>query len=235
MAKIVRKLQKLFGSTAGPTQIGVFGSFASGSPAYTTDPVTIQSLSEYAAGWFAAVEGDNSPAIEDWNALFFLAFYQLSYLFQEGVAEWDATTTYYIGSIVNDGLGNLYASTQDNNINHVVSNVSFWKLASGSAGGSNVTIDPATQSPYTISAGDTGKTFLVNSVNGAMTFNLPTPAAGFSIRIKDKTGSGDTNNITMHRFGSELFANLAADYAMVAAYQEILIDCDGTNYFIVGR
>ena len=46
--------------------------------------------------------------------------YQLAYLMQEGVPEWNADTTYYIGSIVNDGLGNCYRSLTDSNLNNAL-------------------------------------------------------------------------------------------------------------------
>lgn len=131
MAKIVRKVQKIFGSTAGVNQIGQFGSLAAGSIAYTTDPATIQALSNYLTGWFGAILGSNSPAIEDMNALCYLFAYQLSYLMQEGVAEWDATTTYYIGSVVNDGNGILYVSKTNTNLNNALTLGAFWKTLSG--------------------------------------------------------------------------------------------------------
>lgn len=126
MAKITRATQKIFGSTAGITQIGVFGSLAAGSAAYSSNPVTIQSLSNYLDGWYAAVVGENSPAIQDMNALCFLYAYQLAYLMQQGIAEWDSATTYYAGSLVQDGSGNIYVSLQNSNLNNNVSNISFW-------------------------------------------------------------------------------------------------------------
>lgn len=117
MAKIVRKTQKIFASSAGVNQIAQYGSLAAAAPAFTTDPAVIQSLANYLGGWFSAVIGSNSPAIEDMNAIQYLYAYQLAYLMQEGIAEWDAGTTYYIGSIVSDGIGLTYISKIDNNLN----------------------------------------------------------------------------------------------------------------------
>src|SRR5690554_546519 len=108
MAKITRKNMKVFGSLAGPNQIGKFGSLAAADPQYTTDPEAIQELGNYLTGWFGAVIGANSPAIEDLNAITYLFAYQLSYLMQAGIPEWDTNTTYYKGSVVNDGNGVLY-------------------------------------------------------------------------------------------------------------------------------
>lgn len=139
MSKILRKVQKIFGINAGFDQIAVFGSLANTSPAYSTDPAVIQSLTQYDDGWFEAVIGDNSPAIEDVNALDYVETYQLAYLMQTGVPEWDATTTYYIGSFASDGLGNLYYSTVDNNINNAFTDGTKWQLY----GGLTTNINPA--------------------------------------------------------------------------------------------
>ena len=76
----------------------------------------IQSLSNYLEGWFGAILGNNSPAVEDMNALHFLFSYQLAYGFQAGVPEWLDVTTYYKGSIVNID-GTLYKSITDDNTN----------------------------------------------------------------------------------------------------------------------
>lgn len=127
MSKITRKVAKQFGSTSGVDQVGVFGSFAAGSVAYSTDPDTIQSLSQFLAGWFDAVLANNSPAIEDMNALFFVIFYQLAYLMQEGIAEWNSATTYYKGSLVNLA-GQVFVSITDNNTNNALSDLTNWQL-----------------------------------------------------------------------------------------------------------
>lgn len=128
MSKILRKVQKIFGSSAAPNQIARFGSLAAGSPTFTTDPAVIQSLGNYLSGWFGAVIGANSPAIEDMNALCYLFAYQLSYVMQTGVPEWDATTIYFKGSLVNDGNGVLYVSLTDNNTGNALSSLANWTV-----------------------------------------------------------------------------------------------------------
>lgn len=131
MAKITREPMKVFGSAAGTDQIAQFGSLFAGAPAYSTDPSTIQALSNYLTGWFAAAIGGNSPTIEDMNAICYLFAYQIAYLMQTGVPEWEAGTTYYIGSIVQDGLGNEYVSIADNNTNNATSDATKWKGKGG--------------------------------------------------------------------------------------------------------
>lgn len=129
MAKLTKVAQKIFGSGAGTNQISQFGSLFAGSPAFTTSPVTAQSLSNWLTGWLGAAIGGNSPAIEDMNAVHFVTTYQLAYLMQAGVAEWDAGTTYYTGSFVNVS-GVLYISLTDDNLNNLVSDTSNWKVFS---------------------------------------------------------------------------------------------------------
>lgn len=125
MAKIARKQAKIFGSSAGALEIGKFGSLAAGSIAYTTDPDTIQALTEYLEGWFSAIIGSNSPAIEDMNALCYLFAYQIAYILQAGIAEYNSTTTYYIGSMVNSA-GVIYMSLTDTNTGNAVTDSTKW-------------------------------------------------------------------------------------------------------------
>lgn len=129
MAKLTRKYQKLFGGSAGGTDIGVFGSLAVGSPAYSVDPDVIQSLNAFATGWMAETVGNKCPAIQDFNAVDFLTFYQLCYLLQSGVAEYNNATAYYTGSLVNDGTGVLYKSLSDDNVGNALNSAEHWALA----------------------------------------------------------------------------------------------------------
>lgn len=149
MAKLERFLQKVFGVNAGPNQRGVFGSLAEGAPDYSTNPETIQSLGAYENGWYSAVMGNNSPAMQDRNSLDFLNSYQLAYLMQSGVPEWNSETTYYIGSKVNVD-GEVYTSLVDDNLGNLIGDASKWmnknsfRLASMAClnFGSILTLDP---------------------------------------------------------------------------------------------
>lgn len=127
MAKLTRKLMKLFGSEAEPDQIKKFGAFAAGDATDTTDPEVIQSLGEYLEGWFAAVVGENAPCMEDFNALCYLFAYQLNYLMQTGAPEWLATQAYFIGTVVQDGGGTLYVSLTDDNLGNALTDSAHWK------------------------------------------------------------------------------------------------------------
>lgn len=126
MAKITRKVMKIFGVNAGPNQIGKFGSLAAGTPEYTMDPDEVQELGNYLTGWYGGVVGANSPALQDQNALHYLYAYQLAYLFQSGIPEWNAETTYYIGSYATNSSGDIFMSIADDNTNNALTSTANW-------------------------------------------------------------------------------------------------------------
>lgn len=128
MPKIPRFLQKIFASNyeATPTgQIAKFGSLAAGAALYTSDPATIQSLPAWLNGWSGATVGSKSPTFQDFNAFQYVVTRQLAYLLQAGIPEYDASTTYYIGSWC-QVAGVVYKSVIDNNTGNAVSNPTYW-------------------------------------------------------------------------------------------------------------
>lgn len=128
MSKLTRVAQKAFGSSGPSGDFGQFGSLAAGAVNYTKDPTTIQSLSAWLTGWAAATIANNRPALEDMNSLFYLAFYQIGYLLQQGVPEWDPDTTYYTNSYVQVS-GVIYKSLQDTNLNqNPTTETAYWSL-----------------------------------------------------------------------------------------------------------
>lgn len=142
MARIPRKAQKVFASTltvAG--NVAVYGSLAAGAPAYSADPDTIQSLSQFLGGFTAGVIGNNSPAIQDLNSLMLLVTQQIAYILQEGIPEWNAGTTYYIGDVAKKIGGSMqYRSLTDANLNHAVTDTNYWQACVTSVPASAITI-----------------------------------------------------------------------------------------------
>lgn len=129
MSRLARYTQYLFASQAGTNQLAKYGSLAASAPqrynGTTITPAIVQALSNYLEGWFGASIGSNSPAEEDMNSLFYLMAYQLCYLFQVGIGEWDAATPYYMGSLAQSS-GVTYVSLTDNNVNHALTDSSNW-------------------------------------------------------------------------------------------------------------
>lgn len=232
MAKITRATQKIFGSTAGTDQIAKFGSLAAAAPVRYTGaaatPANIQALSQYLSGWSSAVLGGNSPAIEDMNALCWLFARQLAYIFQAGIPEWDSATTYYIGSIAQDGSGNQYISRTDDNLNNALTDTTNWAPFSTSFLPRTIT------GADSLIAADAGKVVQLNP-SAAFNLQLPNPAlvANKIIRLKDISGVMGTFNVTLVRFGSETVEFLASNYILKANAGSWNLYSDGTNFKFV--
>lgn len=122
MSKLSRAFLKLFGQDGSTNNFEQFGSTVSGSAVPTKDIATIQGLSAWLNGLQDAVYGSNkAPILEDINALLYVFGYQTVYQFQEGIAEYNSLTTYYIGSIVKKtGTSELYKSITDTNLGNAL-------------------------------------------------------------------------------------------------------------------
>lgn len=230
MPKITRANQKIFGSLSGANEIATFGSLAAGSPAFTVDPDVIQSLNNYLGGWFSAVIGANSPAIEDMNAICFLFARQLAYLYQTGVPEWNASTVYYTGSLATDSSGMIYVSLINDNTNGALSDPSKWRSASGL---NTVAIDPGATPTRTLVAADNGKVFYVNTNNGVFSLTLPSASiSGFQFTVKDTAGKASVSPIGILQAGGALIENLNSSYSCAADYGSWSFFSTGTAWFI---
>ena len=114
---LTRQSQKVFASGANADQIAVFGSMKTGTPVYSSDLATLQS-NEYLQGWADAILNDKAPYLEEMNAVQYGLSYQIAYLLQEGIPEYDTGTNYSktsIVKIVEDNNLVLYHSLIDNN------------------------------------------------------------------------------------------------------------------------
>ena len=108
MTRLERVTNKIFGSTAsivgteefGP-EIGQFGSAKLGTYVATNDIAQIQGLSAWDNGWIdAVIPNQQYPTLPEMTGFGKVVTQQISYLMQEGIAEWDASTTYYKESLV---------------------------------------------------------------------------------------------------------------------------------------
>lgn len=233
MSKILRQTAQIFGISSGADQIEQFGSLAAGSPNYISPGAsnaveTLQALSAWLEGWFGGVVGSELPAIEDLNAFCFVDSYQIAYMLQSGIPEWDAGTTYYTGSLVTGvGTGIIYRSLIDNNTNNAVSVSADWAIV----GSSNLVNESA--STYVMTAADNGKTFLTNTTSAPVTYTLPSPALNFKIKIKD-SGNAQTNNITINPHSAETIDGQSS-IVMSFPYGYVELTSDGTNWFVTDQ
>ena len=138
MSKLTRVIQKIFGQDGGSGEFGQFGSNAASPPGTTTKDLTvIQALQQFLDGWFSATaSAAEPPRIEDRNGLDLLWSSQLAYLFQNGLAEWQAGTKYYLDVSFVQVDGSVYQAvlgddvTNDNTNKAPASNPLWWRLVS---------------------------------------------------------------------------------------------------------
>lgn len=129
MARLSRKTQKIFASNTTSDQITAFGTAKTSQPVYTNDVSTIQT-NTYTQGWTPSLMSDLAPYLQDSNALWYVITSQMAYVYQEGIPEYDANTTYYTGSIVKSITNNevnLYTSLTNDNIGNSLTDGTYWK------------------------------------------------------------------------------------------------------------
>lgn len=143
MTKYTRITGKVFGSSADPTgsvdptigaTIGQFGSALAGTYNGTADIATIQGLPAWQDGFIGAVTPNTQfPPLPEMTGFGKVLSYQLCYLLQQGVAEYDSGTTYYEGNWVSYNK-ELYVAKQDNFSNQLPTNTTYWtKFTGGSS------------------------------------------------------------------------------------------------------
>lgn len=183
-----RKTAVVFGENAGFQQIAEFGSLAAAAPIYSTDPAVIQSLSNWLEGWFGAVLGGNSPAIEDMNAFCYVMAYQIAYILQKGVPVYDSGTTYFQYGIVKQN-GKLFVSRIDNNLGNALTSRTNWQEYGG--GVRTVTgTDTATIYDQTLACDPTSASFTETLPN------IASSPLGLTLTIKNIATNGNTVTVS---------------------------------------
>jgi hypothetical protein len=219
-SKLTRVTQNPFG-TSGPT--GDFGAFGSkalnpSSPVFTQNPSTIQSLAPFSEGWGQAIVGNYEPPMEDMNGLFLLTFYQLGYILQMGLPEYDIGTTYFQYSRCQYN-GVSYVSLQNNNIgNEPDTSPTYWQASSANVYGGSV----ASASSLTLP--NLGSSF---KVTGTTTINnISIQTAGIIVELIF------TGTLTVNT-GGNILLNDGAFLAIPNATLTLI--SDGTNWFELSR
>lgn len=229
MSKITRKNQKIFcGDTPVNGVVAQFGSLKATAPIYSSDPDIVQALPAWGEGWNSAVINSYLPAIQDFNALMFIITRQLAYLFQSGVPEWNAGTTYYIGSMVSDGLGGLYKSVIDTNLNQALTDSTKWlnyQSIKQTEIGDNYAVLNA---DYLVRWSQAATTSTKRTVT------LPTPSAalkGRNVIVKAISSTGSYPILVVTNDASKI--NNQANIPM-AQYKSKHFYCDGTRWICLG-
>lgn len=112
-------------STAGERTI--FGDWNTES-----DDINDNLNDDFKLGWEAGLEGTLNPypPSQYFNGSLFTITKLIAYLYQQGIAEWNATQEYKTNSITVGSNGNIYKSTIDNNIgNNPTTDIINWNIA----------------------------------------------------------------------------------------------------------
>lgn len=141
MAKLNRVTQKIFAGDAQPTETAVFGTMKTQNPVYTGDIAQLMSNPAFTQGWSSAVEESFAPFMEEMTGVQKVFSQQLAYILQQGIAEWDAGTTYYKGCFVkvydenSNNLQGYFSLTDDNIGNFPWASPENWKYLFSSVQG----------------------------------------------------------------------------------------------------
>lgn len=143
MSKLERKNHKVFGINATETKVGQFGSANATTKITTKDVEKIQALDAWEQGWEAGAVGNNRyPTQQERTGVDYEHSYQIGYMLQEGVPEWNKDTTFNKGSIVKAYNGTtlqIYVSLVDENLNNPVTDITKWKSGLANSDLSNLT------------------------------------------------------------------------------------------------
>lgn len=216
MAKISRKTQQVFGSTAGGTGVSEFGSKAQGAPVFSTNLDVIQST-EFLQGWLGAVLAGTKrlPPYQDMNAVQFVQTTQLAYLFQEGIPEYDSGTEYHQNSIVKkSGTYELWGSVINTNAGNPLVEGANWTLLEDLQAALTLPSNIQTDN-YLLTSSDTDKENMMNNA-AAKAFTFPAGSEG-SVYFCKNIGAGLT---TLTPDGAETIeiSTLETDESVILQY-----------------
>jgi len=230
MAGLTRYTQTVFANSATAGQVKIFGSLAAGNPTTASDPGTdstgVQYLSNWLSGWFSAVVGNNAFAIEDLNAALYQVTYQLAYILERGIPQYDAGTTYYQYDIVQYG-GVIYQAIYSSGgfSSQQPPNATYWRNYT-----SVLNIRTVTGATDTATINDD---VVRMNYAGSMTETLPAISAtpiGKTITIKNVVNFV----VTIH--GNSSVPDLidgSNTYVLQNQYDSVTLLCNGTSWDVI--
>lgn len=218
MAKLTRQQQQIFAGQAPSDMIAAFGTTQTGTPVYSTDLSTLQTTN-YQQGWQDAVIADKAPFLEEMNGVMYGTTYQLAYLMQQGIAEWDSATTYYTYSRCMGSDGNIYISSVDENTGNdpTTDDGTHWNIDSTDI--NNKITNCILEAPNGVAewSGVTPTGSLVNnqgvvsgfSASNYLTINKTPPAGTMEITSFELYGTSSVTVVAAH---SNIYGQLNANY-----------------------
>lgn len=232
MARLTRQIQKVFSLDA--TNVGQFGSAQLGTKVESKVLATLQALDAWLNGWNdAVISGNKLPPLEEFNALQYVVTYNLAYLFQDGIPEWQTDTTYYQYSIVKKtNSTQLYKSIADNNTGNALTDATKWAFL--------MDLNLFTRTTFNNAAAAIVATdryvAQVGTMSASRICTLPAASAvnpGYEITIQDESGTvTSTNTIVVTRAGSDTI-NGGATFIIGKAYGGVKLVSNGTSVWSV--
>lgn len=138
MTTFTRKKLQEYAADVTATDLQVVGSDAAGLPVLSDDPEALQANNAYKQGLLNIKNSSsNDLELKEINALFYIHNYHLNYIFQKGLQEYNADTSYQQDGYVRDGI-TIYKSITNNNLNNPVTDTNNWEFVATLKSGSNV-------------------------------------------------------------------------------------------------
>jgi hypothetical protein len=202
--KLTRQKYIPFGNTVNAaSEICEFGTPATGSPVYTNVIATLQAGAAWLRGFAAETVANNRPFLEDFNCIEYVVGYMLGYIFQMGIPEYDAATTYFNYSIcqyngiiyqcINDGAGAGISG-------FIPTNTTYWIVAinpgvnfnlSGNQFGAWTIISTGTV--YQASTDGEVHFWGISGGNGVQYASISTDSSSSPSSVKQHVGTADIN------------------------------------------
>lgn len=179
MARIPRVTQSIFAGSA--TNNGQFGSAQASTFNLTNVLATIMALPAWAQGWLAATIGASKfPPLEEFQAVEYVHSTQIAYILQQGMPEYDSTTTYFTNNMcAKAGTFQIYGSLTDNNVGNALTDPTNWQFLTdlSNVGGASTGDIKATLK----NVADSGWILAKDQVIGDATFNTAVVANSMAI------------------------------------------------------
>lgn len=175
------------------TNNGVFGSAQASlknEGIKTTDYNQIASMPAFKQGWNSAtITAKALPPLEEMQGLESYLSYLINYLYQQGIATWDANYTYYVGNMVAvvDSQTNkvkLYSSLTNNNKgNNPSTDAGNWALVTSSEGLGGLELMDVVFAPLGIDESENKRRYL----NGQVLIQSQFPAFTAAVKARMTT------------------------------------------------
>lgn len=225
MTTFTRKKLEEYAGDVTATDLQVVGSDNAGLPALSDDPEVLQANNAYKQGLLNIKNSSsNDLELKEINSLFYIHNYHLNYIFQKGLQEYNADTSYQLDSYVRDGI-TIYKSITNSNLNNPLTDTNNWEFVASLKSGSNVVFvntlsDFPTPATNNITLADNTAYIIFGTVNvgsNSITYGVNSSLLGNDIL---------TSKLIFENSGSKLISRNQSLYL-----RDLFITCDSGQLF----